>query len=63
MLDVAGIGAQELVNGKVDLYQNSVDCMWKHDLSKDLEDWNTLNKDEQYFIKMIIWRTSDSNLN
>ena len=31
-----------------DLYQKSIDCMWKHqdiDLSKDLNDWNALNKD------------------
>lgn len=47
-----------------DLYLRSVDCMWKHqdiDLSKDLKDWNALNKDEQHFIKMILAFFSSSD--
>jgi ribonucleoside-diphosphate reductase subunit M2 len=39
------------------MYQKQVDCFWRPeeiDLSKDLSDWNALNKDEQYFISMIL---------
>ena len=39
------------------MYKKQVDCFWRVeevDLSKDLMSWNTLNEDEQYFIKMII---------
>jgi ribonucleoside-diphosphate reductase subunit M2 len=40
-----------------DMYKKQVECFWRVeevDLSKDIASWNTLNKDEQYFIKMII---------
>lgn len=40
-----------------DMYKKQVDCFWRVeevDLSKDIVSWNTLNNDEQYFIKMII---------
>ncbi len=39
------------------LYKKQVDCFWRAeeiDLSKDLNDWNGLTPDEQYFIKMIL---------
>jgi ribonucleoside-diphosphate reductase subunit M2 len=39
------------------MYKKQVECFWRAeevDLSKDLACWATLNKDEQYFIKMII---------
>jgi ribonucleoside-diphosphate reductase subunit M2 len=39
------------------MYQKQVDCFWRPeeiDLSKDLSDWNALNKDEQFFISMIL---------
>ena len=39
------------------MYKKQVDCFWRVeevDLSKDMVSWNTLNEDEQYFIKMII---------
>jgi len=39
------------------MYQKQVDCFWRPeeiDLSKDLNDWNALTNDEQYFVKMII---------
>ena len=39
------------------LYKKQIDCFWRAeevDLSKDLISWETLNADEQYFIKMII---------
>jgi ribonucleoside-diphosphate reductase subunit M2 len=39
------------------MYQKQVDCFWRPeeiDLSKDLTHWNGLNKDEQYFISMIL---------
>ena len=38
------------------MYKKQVDCFWRVeevDLSKDMVSWNTLNEDEQYFIKMI----------
>jgi ribonucleotide reductase beta subunit family protein with ferritin-like domain len=40
-----------------DLYQTQLACMWKAseiDCSKDLEDFQTLNKDEQFYIKRIL---------
>ena len=39
------------------MYKKQVDCFWRAeeiDLSKDIDDWNSLNKDEQFFIKMIL---------
>lgn len=39
------------------LYKEQVSCFWKEeeiDLSNDYEDFLTLNKDEQYFIEMIL---------
>ena len=39
------------------MYKKQVDCFWRAeeiDLSKDLVDWNALNKDEQYFISMVL---------
>ena len=39
------------------MYQKQVDCFWRPeeiDLSKDLTHWDGLNKDEQYFISMIL---------
>ena len=39
------------------LYKKQIDCFWRTDevdLSKDLSNWNSLNTDEQYFIKHII---------
>ena len=39
------------------MYKKQVDCFWRVeevDLGKDLTDWSSLSKDEQYFIKMII---------
>lgn len=40
-----------------DMYKKQVDCFWRAeeiDLSKDMNDWLTLNKDEQYFVSMIL---------
>ena len=40
-----------------DMYQKQVDCFWRPeeiDLSKDLAHWDALNKDERYFISMIL---------
>ena len=40
-----------------ELYEKQVACMWKAkeiDFSKDYDDFLTLNKDEQHFIKMIL---------
>jgi ribonucleoside-diphosphate reductase subunit M2 len=40
-----------------DMYQKQVDCFWRPeeiDLSKDLTHWEQLNKDEQFFISMIL---------
>ena len=40
-----------------DMYQKAEDCFWRVqevDLSKDLNDWDHLNKDEKYFISMIL---------
>jgi len=39
------------------MYQKQVDCFWRPeeiDLSTDLTHWNALNKDEQFFISMIL---------
>jgi ribonucleoside-diphosphate reductase subunit M2 len=39
------------------MYQKQVDCFWRPeeiDLSKDLDHWNALNTDEQFFISMIL---------
>jgi len=39
------------------MYKKQVECFWRVeevDLSKDLISWDTLTRDEQYFIKMII---------
>ena len=39
------------------MYKKQVDCFWRAeeiDTSKDLAHWNLLNKDEQYYIKMIL---------
>lgn len=39
------------------LYKKMFDCMWRAeeiDLSKDKKHWDTLNKDEHHFIKMIL---------
>ena len=39
------------------MYQKQVDCFWRPeeiDFSKDLSHWDALDKDEQYFISMIL---------
>jgi ribonucleotide reductase beta subunit family protein with ferritin-like domain len=39
------------------MYKKQVECFWRAeeiDLSKDLTQWNNLNEDEKYFIKMIL---------
>lgn len=39
------------------MYQKQVDCFWRPeeiDLSKDLDHWNALSTDEQFFISMIL---------
>jgi ribonucleotide reductase beta subunit family protein with ferritin-like domain len=39
------------------MYKKQVDCFWRAeevDLSKDLMDWEKLDKDEKYFISMIL---------
>lgn len=39
------------------MYKNHMDCFWRAeeiDFSKDLTDWNKLNADEKYFIKMVL---------
>jgi ribonucleotide reductase beta subunit family protein with ferritin-like domain len=39
------------------MYKKQMDCFWRCeevDLSKDLGDWGMLNKDEQYFISMVL---------
>jgi len=39
------------------MYQKQVDCFWRPeeiDLSKDLSHWEALNKDERFFISMIL---------
>ena len=40
------------------MYKKQMDCFWRAeeiDLSKDLDDWNSLNENEQHFIKMILY--------
>jgi len=39
------------------MYQKQIDCFWRPeeiDLSKDLAHWDALNKDERYYISMIL---------
>ena len=39
------------------MYKKQVDCFWRAeeiDLTKDLDNWNSLNQDEKYFISMIL---------
>jgi ribonucleotide reductase beta subunit family protein with ferritin-like domain len=39
------------------MYKKQVDCFWRAeeiDLSKDLNNWESLNQDEKYFISMIL---------
>lgn len=39
------------------MYKKQVDCFWRAeeiDLSKDMNDWNSLNADEQMFLSMIL---------
>jgi ribonucleoside-diphosphate reductase subunit M2 len=39
------------------MYKKQVDCFWRAeeiDLTKDLADWDALNKDERYYISMIL---------
>jgi ribonucleoside-diphosphate reductase subunit M2 len=39
------------------MYKKQIDCFWRAeeiDLSKDLGDWDSLQKDEKYFISMIL---------
>jgi len=39
------------------MYKKQVDCFWRPeeiDLSKDINDWNQLNKDEKHFISMVL---------
>ena len=39
------------------MYKKQIDCFWRAeeiDFSKDLASWDTLNDQEQYFIKMIL---------
>lgn len=39
------------------MYKKQMDCFWRAeeiDLSKDLNDWNKLSSDEQFFIKMVL---------
>tara|TARA_Y100000768_G_C23986681_1_gene689295 strand:- start:3517 stop:4491 length:975 start_codon:yes stop_codon:yes gene_type:complete len=39
------------------MYKRQVDCFWRAeeiDFSKDMKSWETLNKDEKFFIKMIL---------
>jgi ribonucleoside-diphosphate reductase subunit M2 len=46
------------------LYKRSIDCFWKVDdvdLSKDAKDWNNLNDDEKFFIKMVLAFFSSSD--
>jgi ribonucleotide reductase beta subunit family protein with ferritin-like domain len=40
-----------------EMYKKQMDCFWRAeeiDLSKDIDDWNKLGKNEQYFIKMVL---------
>ena len=39
------------------MYKKQMDCFWRAeeiDLSKDMNDWDSLNNDEKYFISMIL---------
>lgn len=39
------------------MYKKQMDCFWRAeeiDISKDIDDWNKLTPNEQYFIKMIL---------
>ena len=39
------------------MYKKQIDCFWRTeeiDLTKDLDNWNNLNKDEQFYISMIL---------
>ena len=39
------------------MYKKQIDCFWRAeeiDLSKDINDWESLDKDEKYFISMIL---------
>jgi ribonucleoside-diphosphate reductase subunit M2 len=39
------------------MYKKQIDCFWRAeeiDLSKDLDNWNSLTQDEKYFISMIL---------
>ena len=39
------------------MYKKQIDCFWRAeeiDLSKDMNDWNSLNADEQMFLSMIL---------
>lgn len=39
------------------MYKKQVDCFWRAeeiDLASDIQDWNTLNDNEKFFIKMVI---------
>ena len=39
------------------MYKKQVDCFWRAeeiDLTKDLNDWNSLNADEKHFISMVL---------
>ena len=40
-----------------DIYKKHMDCFWRAeeiDFSKDLTDWEKLNDQEKYFIKMVL---------
>ena len=40
-----------------EMYKKQIDCFWRPeeiDLTKDLDDWDTLMKEEKYFISMIL---------
>ena len=40
-----------------EMYKKQVDCFWRAeevDLSKDINDWNNLNKDEKHFVSTIL---------
>ena len=47
-----------------DMYKKQIDCFWRPeeiDLSKDMNNWLSLNEDEQYYIKMILAFFSSSD--
>jgi len=51
-------------NKVYEFYQKAITSFWRAEelqISKDLNDWNTLNKDEQHFIKMILAFFSSSD--